>query len=177
MSFVDIRTYCNNYLNAQIKNLGGTSAGSIIYNPDYVFTDKVKGIQQDNPITNVDVPLDYTTPYYPIENGQNVPVDRTIKISDPRLTALVLTSKTSFSTGASVEQQLQLNLDISGKLSGGVGAGVGYSLKIQTTAKTELSQEKSETTTIKTGVPDQDFVKTLPPNYKGKYAIQFYKTE
>ncbi|HDR3901612.1 TPA: hypothetical protein QCO88_004212 [Bacillus cereus] len=176
MAFINIKNLCDSYLNARIKSINGTSPGSVIYSPDYVFEDKIKGIQS-NPTISAPATVDYETGSYPIINNDDSKSNRTIKISDPRPTSVTLTTKSGFSTGASVEQSIELSLSLGGTISGGILAGGKYNVKIQTTAKTELSYEHATTTSIKTGVQNQDYVVTLPPHYDGHYKIQYYKTE
>ncbi|MHB0801688.1 hypothetical protein PVK73_19035 [Bacillus thuringiensis] len=176
MAFINIKDYCDKYLNAQIKNIKGSSPSSIIYNPDYIYSETVKGIPSNIPIHSPANLSDKQGPF-PIENTTDEPADRDINISDPRQTTVTTETKNSVSIGASAEQKLELHFGIDGTLSGGFGAGAKYTLDVSTKASTELSSDKSISTTIKTGVPDQTYVKTIPPGYIGTYTIQFYRTQ
>ena len=176
MSFIDIRTYCNNYLNAQIKNIKGTSPTTLVYSPDYIYSETVKNIPSNIPI-NTPANLSDKQGPYPISNTTDNATDRNIDIHDPRETHIETTTKDSVSIGASVEQKLELNFGLDGTLSGGFGAGAKYSLNVSSKASTELSSEKSLTTIIKTGVPDQTYVATIPAHYNGTYTIQYYRVQ
>ncbi|MHA2896458.1 hypothetical protein [Bacillus cereus] len=176
MAFINLKNYCDQYLNAQIKNIKGTSPTTIIYSPDYIYSETVKGIPSDIPINTPANLSDKQGPFN-ISNTTDNAADRNIDIHDPRKTTIETTAKDSVSIGTSVEQKLELNFGLDGTLSGGFGAGAKYTLDVSSKASTELSSAKTITTTITTGVPDQTYVATIPAHYEGTYTIQYYRVQ